>query len=112
LQHAPASVRLTHPRTGIAEDVTVDATFVANVVFGALYSPLTSSLVPELIKRAEANDFQGLLALGLAGESANENMSAGMQLSVICAEDYPRITPDAVIEAAKDSVFGERLLAS
>ena len=57
-------VRLTHPRTGIAEDVTVDAAFVANILAGALYSPLTSSLMPELIKRAEANDFQGLLALG------------------------------------------------
>jgi pimeloyl-ACP methyl ester carboxylesterase len=112
LQREPAAVRLTHPRTGIAEDVTVDATFVANVVFSALYSPLTSSLVPELIKRAEANDFQGLLALGLTGETAGENMSAGMQLSVICAEDYPRITPEAMTQAAKDTVFGERLLTT
>ena len=28
-------------------------------VFGALYSPLTASLVPALIERAEQNDFQG-----------------------------------------------------
>jgi pimeloyl-ACP methyl ester carboxylesterase len=112
LQREPAPVRLTHPRTGIAEDVTVDANFVANVVFSALYSPLTSSLVPELIKRAEANDFQGLLALGLVGENASENMSAGMQLSVICAEDYPRITPQAMADASRDTVFGERLLLS
>jgi pimeloyl-ACP methyl ester carboxylesterase len=110
LQREPARVRLTHPRTGIAEDVTVNADFVGNVVFSALYSPLTSSLVPELIKRAEADDFQGLLALGLAGEAASQNMSVGMQLSVICAEDYPRIKPDDIKRASQGSVFGEHLL--
>ncbi len=50
---------------------------------------MTSSLVPELLKRAEANDFQGLLALAMVNEGAGENMSVGMQLSVLCAEDYP-----------------------
>ena len=59
-----------------------------------LCSPVTSALIPELIRRAEANDFQGLLALGLVGERAAENLSLGMQLSVICAEDYPRIASD------------------
>ena len=85
LRQAPVNVRLTHPRTGIAEDVTVDGDFVANIVIAALYSPLTSSLVPELITRAETNDFQGLLALGLAGESASEKVEllrdAGVAIS-------------------------------
>ncbi len=53
-----------------------------------------SSLLPELVIRADNNDFQGMLALGLMGESASEEMSLGMQLSVVCAEDYPRIVPE------------------
>jgi pimeloyl-ACP methyl ester carboxylesterase len=112
LEREPARVRLTHPRTGIAEDVTVDATFVASVIVSALYAPLTSSLVPELIKRAEANDFQGLVALGLAGEGATQNMSVGMQLSVICAEDFPRIQTGDAVRESTGSIFGGYLMTA
>lgn len=112
LEKAASPVRLTHPRTGVAEDVTVDAAFVANILAGALYSPLTSALIPELIRRAEANDFQGLLALGLVNERAAENMSSGMQLSVVCAEDYPRITPDDPVRHSEGSVFAGHLMRS
>lgn len=112
LEKEPARVRLTHPRTGIAEEVTIDAAFIANIVTSALYSPLLSSTIPELVKRAEANDFQGLLALALMSENAAENMSAGMQLSVICAEDYPRITPEDAARESAGSMFAGYLLTS
>jgi pimeloyl-ACP methyl ester carboxylesterase len=87
LDASPAKVRLTHPRTGIAEDVSVDGEFVVNVLFGALYAPLTSTLLPELIARAERHDFQGLLALAMANQCLSENKANGMQMSVIFAED-------------------------
>ena len=112
LEATPVRVRLTHPRTGIADEVTVDAAFVANILAGALYSPLTAALIPELIRRAHAGDFQGLLALGLVNERAAENMSVGMQLSVVCAEDYPRIKPDDAVRESEGSVFAEHLLRS
>src|SRR4029079_16722392 len=60
----------------------------------------------------EANDFQGLLALGLAGESASRNMSVGMQLSVVCAEDYARITPEDLARETTGTLFGQHLLTS
>ena len=110
LDASPAKVRLTHPRTGVAEDVSVDGEFVVNVLFGALYAPLTSTLVPELIARAERHDFQSLLALATANDGTAQNMSIGMQLSVVCAEDYPRITPDQIERAAADTVFSTHLL--
>ena len=112
LDASPVKVRLTHPRTGIAEEVSVKGEFVVNVLFGALYSPLTSSMLPELIARAERHDFQGLLALAMANEGAARNMSIGMQMSVVCAEDYPRITDEQIEEAATQTVFGRHLLAS
>jgi pimeloyl-ACP methyl ester carboxylesterase len=112
LQAAPAKVRLTHPRTGIAEDVEVDGEFVVNVLFGALYSPLTSTLLPELIARAERRDFQSLLALATANEGSADNMAIGMQLSVICAEDYPRITPEQMARAGADTVFSTHLMTA
>ena len=111
LDASPARLRLTHPRTGVAEDATIDARTVAGIVFGALYNPLTASLVPALVARAEQNDFQGLLALGLANDGAGENMSLGMQLSVLCSEDAPRVTRDEYEREGKASVFGGYVLA-
>jgi pimeloyl-ACP methyl ester carboxylesterase len=112
LDASPAVVKLTHPRTGIAEEVSVDGEFVVNVLFNALYAPLTSTLVPELIARAERRDFQGLLALAMANEGGARNMALGMQLSVVCAEDHPRITPEQVEAASADTVFSTHLLNS
>jgi pimeloyl-ACP methyl ester carboxylesterase len=112
LDGAPVPARLTHPRTGLAEDVTVDGEFVVNVLFGALYSPLTSTLLPELIARAERHDFQGLLALAMANEGAARNMSVGMQMSVVCAEDYPRISAEQIEQEGMQTIFGTHLLTS
>jgi len=112
LERSPARVRLVHPRTGIAEEVTIEPRFVANILAGALYAPLTASLLPEIIARADAGDFQGMLALGMVGDGAEENMSVGMQLSVLCAEDYPRITPEQSAAESTGTVFARYLLAS
>ncbi|HEY6509123.1 MAG TPA: alpha/beta fold hydrolase [Vicinamibacterales bacterium] len=102
--------RLVHPRTGIAEDVEVRASMVAGMLFGALYSPLTSSVLPSLLQRAEQNDFQGLLALAFMAEGATDNMSLGMQLSVLCSEDSPRYSSGDLQREATGTVFGAGLM--
>jgi pimeloyl-ACP methyl ester carboxylesterase len=111
LDQRPARVRLVHPRTGVAEDVTVDARFVASTLFGALYSPLAASLIPALVERAARDDFQAMLALAFVNEPAVDNMSIGMQLSVLCAEDAPRVEAADVTRASAGTVFGSRLMA-
>jgi len=88
------------------------STLVASVLFSALYSPLTASVVPALVDRAEQNDFQGLFALALAGEDAGENMSIGMQLSVLCSEDASRVSPEELAKETSASVFGSHLIGS
>ena len=110
LNAKPARVQVMHPRTGVREDVTIGARVVASTLFGALYSPLTASLVPALIAQAERNEFQNLLALAYADESSGENMSIGMQLSVLCSEDAPRLTADDVGRESSGTVFGMHLL--
>jgi pimeloyl-ACP methyl ester carboxylesterase len=111
LDARPVHARLVHPRTGVAEDVDVDSRFVATVMFGALYSPLTASILPQLLDRAERDDFQGLLALGLAG-TGDQNVSVGMQLSVLCSEDYPRVTHDDLVKQTAGTLFGTNLFAT
>jgi pimeloyl-ACP methyl ester carboxylesterase len=110
LDAQPPRIRVAHPRTGVAEDIEVSSKVVASIVFTALYSPLTASILPSLIERAEHDDFQGMLALAFAGESATDAMSLGMQLSVLCSEDSPRYTRDDIEREAAGTLFGTRLL--
>lgn len=109
LDASPRTVRLTHPRTGVAEEVTVDGRIVANILFSSLYSPLTASIVPALVARAEADDFQGLFALALAGDTG-EHVSLGMQLSVLCSEDASRLALDEGPRPGTGTVFGAHLM--
>lgn len=110
LDRTPVKMRLTHPRTGIEDEVTVNAQLIAGTLFGALYSPLAASLIPALIERAERNDFQSMLALAMINSGLADNMALGMQLSVVCAEDYPRITPEEIAEQSKATLFRGHLM--
>ena len=75
-----------------------------------LYSPKTAAILPMLIDRASKNDFQGLLALAIAGDTS-ENMSIGMQLSVLCSEDAAQITVQDIERETAGSMFALHLAA-
>jgi pimeloyl-ACP methyl ester carboxylesterase len=110
LETEPVKTRLLHPRSGIADDVTVNAGLVAGTLFSALYSPLAASLIPALVERAERNDFQGMLALAMMNSGLSDNMALGMQLSVLCAEDFPRIQTEDAERESSGTMFGRHLL--
>lgn len=99
-------IRIVHPRTGDRKEITLSRHLIASVIFSALYSPMVSALVPRLIQDAAHGDYQGLFALGMLNEGASDNMSVGMFLSVICAEDLPRTTDSEIRQAAKGSFYG------
>jgi pimeloyl-ACP methyl ester carboxylesterase len=107
LEREPPLVKVTHPRTGETGEIRLEPRLVANVMAGTLYSPMASALLPAVVARAEQNDFQGTLALGSMGDGAAEpNMSVGMQLSVICAEDAPRVTAEEAEKESAGTIFG------
>ena len=107
LEKAPATVAVVHPRTGERGNITMTARTLANILASTLYIPIASSLIPALIERAEQNDFQGLLALATLGDNGSPtNMSVGMQLAVVCAEDAPRITREDTARESAGSLFG------
>ena len=104
---------MTHPRTGERGAIQLEARLVANIIAGTLYSPLVSALIPAVVARAEQNDFQGMLALASIGDTgAASNMSIGMQLSVICAEDAPRVTAADAERESEGTLFGEYVMRS
>ena len=110
LRRDPPLVTVTHPRTGETGEIRLEARLVANVMAGTLYSPLASALIPAVVARAEQNDFQGMLALASVGDGGEPNMSIGMQLSVICAEDSPRVTAEDAERESKGTLFGEYVM--
>jgi hypothetical protein len=110
LENNPPTVKITHPRTGETAEIKVDARMLAGVIVFALYVPTAGSLVPAIIDAAERNDFQSLMALGMLGDGSGGGMSIGMQLSVICAEDAPRNTPEELAREAQSTLFGKYVM--
>jgi len=105
LRAKPEKVRIMHPRTGKELEIEVRASMVAGVLFNAFYSSQITTLIPLLLERAEAGDYRGLFAFGSqTGERLEDFMSVGMQMSVLCAEDGPRID-DASIEREAAGTF-------
>jgi pimeloyl-ACP methyl ester carboxylesterase len=106
--HAAAKSRISfiHPRTGKSAEITVSQRLVASIVFAALYDPTTTSLLPRLITDAAAGNYQGLLTLGFSTDLPKGAMSEGMFLSVVCAEDMPRISADEIAREANGRFLG------
>ncbi len=97
LERDRPTVRGVHPRTGAPLELPLTRRDVALVIFRALYIPEAVSLLPRVLTEASAGEYQGLLALAFSSppEGDKRDIAMGMHLSVVCAEDFPRITPAA-----------------
>jgi pimeloyl-ACP methyl ester carboxylesterase len=100
------TVEFTHPRTGTPETLIVSQRLIASVVFQALYSPEVSALLPRLLTDAAAGHYQGLFALAFSRDMPKGSMSDGMFLSVVCAEDLPRVTADDIARESAGRFIG------
>ncbi len=99
-------VSFTHPRTGQPERVAVSQRLVAGIVFQALYVPEVASLLPRLLTDAAAGQYQGLFALAFSRDLPKGGMSDGMFLSVVCAEDLPRIGAEEIARETANRFIG------
>ncbi len=110
LARRPAKASIQDPRTGLRESVTVNENVFLSGLFRPLYVAEMTSLLPYGLSLAASGDFNPLLAQNLEFTSEiSENLSVGMHLSVICAEDIPRISPRDV-EVLDASFFGRALV--
>lgn len=70
----------------------MSAQTLARLIRGALYSPDLTTLLPLAISRAGEGDFDTALGLAVAlGDAPEPGIDAGVHLSVLCAEDIPRL---------------------
>jgi pimeloyl-ACP methyl ester carboxylesterase len=110
LARRPARVAIQDPRTGERETIQVNENVFLSGLFRPLYVAELASLLPFGISAAATGDFNPLLAQNLEfADDVSENLSIGMHLSVICAEDIPRITPGDMA-ALSQSFFGAALV--
>jgi pimeloyl-ACP methyl ester carboxylesterase len=110
LARRPVRAAIQDPRTGERETINVNENVFLSGVFRPLYVAELASLLPYGINAAADGDFNPLLAQNLEfADDVSENLSIGMHLSVICAEDVPRITR-ADLASLDDSFFGRALV--
>ena len=109
LREAPIDVDFTHPATGKQDTLTVTPDVLAVAIRFLSYSSETQAVLPLLISEAVTNgDLQRLASqawMVLSGLS--EQLSRGMELSVICSEDYPKMQDS---DADTDTILGNNFL--
>jgi pimeloyl-ACP methyl ester carboxylesterase len=103
------TVAFTHPRTGKPMQIAVSQRLVATIVFQSLYTPEVTALLPQLLVDASNGQFQGLFALAFSADLPKGAMSEGMFLSVVCAEDMPRISADDIAREAGSGFIGSAM---
>jgi pimeloyl-ACP methyl ester carboxylesterase len=110
LARRPMRVGITDPLTGDRETITVTENVFLSGLFRPLYLPELASLLPFAVTAASRGDFNPLLAQNFEfADDLAENFSLGMHLSVICAEDVPRISAGDLAGLSK-SFFGRALV--
>lgn len=95
LASLPKPVSAIHPLTGQREDFTLDLERVLGAVRGPLYAPSLAAGLPQALDEAARGRYESLLGLADALASRRGGTVAmGMHLSVLCAEDGPRLAPN------------------
>lgn len=99
-------VVITHPRTGRPETIPMTRETLALGLQGMLYAPALSSLTPLALQQAYDGDFTPFVAqtLGMS-EGMGGSIAAGMRMSVLCAEDFPRYTEERT-DLTADTLLG------
>jgi len=111
LREQPRKILFTHPLTGKQESLIVTTDILATAIRFLSYSSETQAVLPLLIHEAATTGnldrltSQALLIMG----GLAEQISHGMELSVICNEDYPFMTEQ---HADEDTILGNTFMSA
>jgi pimeloyl-ACP methyl ester carboxylesterase len=111
LTQAPVKVRVAHPLTGVPEEVTLSRKTMLQALFGQLYVPELAALVPLVLDKATRGEWAPFIALsqGITG-GMSEAVSHGMFFSIVCSEDAPFITQEAIERETAGTWFGASMV--
>ncbi len=84
-------IRVTHPRTGVAESLDFDQALLASSLRFIAYSPTTQMMIPYLVHEAVRTENPERLAAQalMTSEQMGEQIAIGLNFSVGCSEDWP-----------------------
>jgi pimeloyl-ACP methyl ester carboxylesterase len=92
LQSLPRTVKAAHPLSGRAEEFVLTRDMLLGALRSALYAPALAAALPEAIDSASRGEFAGLIGLNATFTARKAmRLATGMHLSVVCAEDVPRL---------------------
>ena len=107
---APVITQVRDPLTGESTQLTMTRGKFMGAIRMALYAPNIRALIPHAIHQAANNNFQpimGLYALNLD----STGIAMGMHASVVCGEDWQRLTADEREEVAS-TYFGQEMITT
>ncbi len=100
-------ISLAHPLTNQPTELRLTRSGVASAVRLLSYAPETVALLPLLIHTAAQGDYGPLAAqLLVVSEDLERSLSAGLNASVLCAEDAPFIDAAAARQANLGTYLG------
>lgn len=114
LDEAPLEVTVDHPLTGQPLTLKFDREVLASAIRLLTYSAETQALLPLLIhEAATSGHFERLASqMLIMTSSLTDSISQGMELSVICSEDFPLFPgqDDASGNPGSASLMGDSML--
>ncbi|SDJ50136.1 Pimeloyl-ACP methyl ester carboxylesterase [Ferrimonas sediminum] len=108
LQAKPVTLSVTDPLSAQPATFVVTRNKFLSALRMALYSPTSRSLIPLVIHAAARNNFQPLL--GMQQTESNFGIAMGMHLSVICQEDWPRVSAQQKQQLKHSSAFAANMV--
>jgi pimeloyl-ACP methyl ester carboxylesterase len=110
LKASPLKIKAADPLTGAREPMKLSHDSVLGMVRTPLYAAHVVPLLPHVLQEAQTGNVDPLLVLGASmGSAMEDKFSFGMHLSVLCAEDVPRLdapAQQAAVVAAQATRFG------
>ncbi len=105
LAQAPQTLTLPDPRTAEISKVAMTGTRFLGTVHNILYSQSDSRRLPFLIHSAYRDRWQPFIARSNVSRDFASDAGPAMplHLAVVCAEDFPRLTPALLAEDTKGS---------
>jgi pimeloyl-ACP methyl ester carboxylesterase len=107
LREKPARVKVAHPVTGVATELTLSEPAFTDGLRVMLYAAERGRRVPLLLQRARAGDYTPFAEAALqSSRGLRMALRFGLLLSVTCSEDVVRIRPEEIEKETAGSFIG------